>query len=331
MRRANSVRCVTCVIGTVLFSAAFLPSVEAQSVRYPTKPVRVILPFSAGGPIEAPARSVTQKLTEAFGQAFAFDYRTGASGSIGTEIVARAPRDGYTMLITNCAHTQNAAYYKKLPYDPVDDFAAISQLDVTYGNLLVVHPSVPVHSLKEFVALAKSRPGALKYASAGIGSPPHVTAALFATMSGIDLLHVPYKGTSVAFNDVLGGHVEAMTVHHVTGLQYVQTGRLRALGLGGPRRHPLFPQIPTFDEFGLKGFDVTCYHGAWFPAGTPGEIVTLMNAQIVKALATPEVRKAIDDAGYIPVGNTPQEFTDFNRKDVARQKEILKLIGLEPQ
>lgn len=324
--------CVIRRFGLAFAAAIALPTAaDAQTDRYPTKPVRVVIPFSPGSPIEVPARAVTQRMIETLGQPFVFDYRTGASGTIGTEAVARAPKDGYTMLITNCSHTANPSYYKKLPYDTVNDFAPVSQINVTYGNLLVVHPSVPARSVKEFIALAKAQPGMIKYASAGIGSPPHVSAALFAAMAGINLLHVPYKGTAVAFNDVLGGHVEAMVASPTTAVPYVQAGRLRALGIGGPRRQPFLPNVPTFNEAGLAGFDLTCYHGIWFPAGTPSEIIRRVNAEVVKAVALPETRKFLADNGLIPVGSSPEEFADFIKKDIAKQAAVVKLIGLEPQ
>ncbi len=318
--------------GLAFAAAIALPTAaDAQTDNYPTKPIRVVIPFSAGSPIEVPARAVTQRMTETFGQSFVFDYRTGASGTIGAELVARAPKDGYTMLITNCAQTANPSYYKKLPFDTINDFAPVSQINVTYGNVLVVHPSVPAHSVKEFIALAKARPGMIKYASAGIGSPPHVSAALFAAMAGINLLHVPYKGTAVAFNDVLGGQVEAMVASPTFVLQFINTGRVRALGIGGPRRQPQMPDVPTFNEAGLTGFDLTCYHGIWFPAGTPAEIIRRVRAEVVKAVALPETKKLLAENGLIPVGSSPEEFADFIKKDIARQADIVKLIGLEPQ
>jgi tripartite-type tricarboxylate transporter receptor subunit TctC len=318
-------------IGAALIAAAVPTVVDAQFTGYPVKPVRVVIPFSPGTPIEVPARAVTQRMIETLGQSFVFDYRTGASGTIGTEAVARAPKDGYTMLITNCSHTANPSYYRKLPYDAVNDFAPISQINATYGNVLVVHPSVPARSVKEFIALAKARPGMLNYASAGIGSPPHVNAALFAAMADIELVHVPYKGTAVAFNDLLGGHVETMAVSGTTAVPYINAGRLRALGIGGPRRLPALPDTPTLQEAGLTGFDMTCYHGMWFPAGTPSEIVRRVYAEVAKALALPEVRKYLADNALIPLGSSPEEFAQYLKNDVARQAGIVKRIGLEPQ
>jgi tripartite-type tricarboxylate transporter receptor subunit TctC len=264
-------------------------------------------------------------------QPFVIENRPGASGTIGTEVVAKAPRDGYTLLITNCSHSSIVAYYRKLPYDSMADLAPITQITVTSGNLLVVHASIPARSVKAFIALAKARPGQLNYASAGVGSPQHVTGALFAAMAGIRLTHVAYKGNAPALNDLLGGHVEVMFVSPSFGRPYAQAGRLRALGIAGPRRLPTMPDLPTFHEAGLTGYDYTCYHGFWFPAGVPAEIVRRMHAEIVKALATPEVRKYLADADYFPVGNSPEEFTEFLRNNIAKQLSIAKTIGIQPQ
>src|SRR5258706_1498010 len=239
----------------------------AGAQQYPARPVRVIVPFAPGSPIEVPARIVGQKLAEAMGQAFVIDNRAGASGLIGTEIVAKAPRDGYTMLAMNCAHTANPSLFRKLPYDSLADFTPVTQINSTWGNILLVHPTVPVKSVKEFIALAKSAPGKLHYASGGVGSPPHVTAALFAAEAGINLTHVAYKGTATAFPDVLSGYVEAMFASPTFAQPYIQAGRVRALGMAGSKRMPLMPDVPTFHEAGLPGVELVCYHGLWVPAG----------------------------------------------------------------
>jgi tripartite-type tricarboxylate transporter receptor subunit TctC len=315
----------------VIVAAALPAAAQAQGAAWPAKPVRVIVPFSAGSPVEIPARPVAQRLAETLGQQFLIDNRTGASGIVGTEAVARAARDGYTALWTNCSHSSNPSHYGKLPYDTLADFAPVTQSNVTYGNVLVVHPTVPARSVKEFIALAKKLPGKLHYASAGVGSPPHTTGALFAAMAGIELAHVPYKGTAVAFPDVLAGYVEVMFSSPPFTLPYAQAGRVRVLGIGGPRRTPIFPDVPTFHESGLAGYDMTCYHGVFFPAGTPGEIVRRLHAEVAKALALPAIRKHYEFNGLVPIGNSPEEFAGFLRKDVARQAEIAKKIGLKPQ
>ena len=318
-------------IGAVLAVATCAIAADAPPAGYPAKPVRVIAPFPAGGPVEVLARVFTQRLVETMGQPFVIENRAGASGTIGTEFVARAPRDGYTLLVHNCAYSSNVSFYKKLPFDPVADFVPITQLDVTSGNLLVLHPSVPARSVKELIALAKARPGQLNYASAGVGSPQHVTAALFASMAGIQLTHVAYKGNPPAFADVVGGHIELMFVTPSVGRPYAQSNRLRALGIAGPKRLPSLPDVPTIMETGLAGYNVTCWHGMWFPAGVSTEIVRRMNAEIVKALDTSEVRKYLAEADYFPVGNSPEEFTEFIRKDIALQASIAKTIGIQPQ
>ena len=320
-------------LGSVVFAAALLPDPARAAVEapYPNRPLRLVVPFPAGGPVELLGRAFTQRLAESMGQPFVFDNRPGASGTIGTEAVAKAPRDGYTLLITNCSHSSNAAYYRKLPYDTLADFAPITQLDVTSGNLLVVHSSVPARSVREFIALARARPGQLNYASAGIGSPQHVTGALFASMAGIVLTHVAYKGNAPALNDLIGGHVEVMFVSPSFGRPYVHNGRLRALGIAGPRRLPTMPDLPTFHEAGLTGYDYTCYHGMWFPAGVPAEVVRRMHAEIVKALAAPSVRKYLAEADYFPVGNSSEEFAAFLRNDIPRQAGIARTIGIQPQ
>ena len=304
---------------------------DAQPVRYPAKPVRVIVPFAPGSPIEVPARAVGQKLAEAMGQAFVIDNRAGASGFIGTELVAKAPKDGYTMLAMNCAHTANPSLFKKLPYDALADFTPVTQINATWGNILLVHPTVPARTVKEFIALARSAPGKLHYASGGIGSPPHVTAALFAAEAGIKLTHVAYKGTATAFPDVLSGYVELMFASPTFSQPYIQAGRVRPLGMAGPRRMPLLPDVPTFHEAGLPGFELTCYHGLWFPAGVPSEIVRRVHAEAAQAIATPEVRSELEKQALIPVGSSPEEFSAFLQKDVARYIGIAKKIGIQPQ
>ncbi len=317
--------------GLALAAMALGSAAGAQPARYPAKPVRIVVPFTPGSPIEVPARAVGQRLAAVMGQQFLIENRPGASGTIGTEIVARAPRDGYTLLATNCSYSANPSLFKKLPYDSLADFVPVTQINVTYGNILVVNPSLPARSVKQFIALARSMPGKLNYASAGVGSPPHVTAALFAAEAGIKLTHVAYKGTSVAFTDVLSGYVEAMFASPTFSYPYIQSGRIRALGLAGPRRIPLLPDVPTFNEAGLTGFELTCYHGLWFPAGVPAEIVRRVYAEAAKAIALPEVRSELTKQALIPVGSSPEEFGAFLQKDVARYQSIAKKIGLQPQ
>ena len=316
-------------LGFVLFLAC--ATAVAQTGKYPVKPVRIIVPFAPGSPIEVPARAVGSRMAEALGHQFLIDNRPGASGIIGTELVAKGARDGYTLLAQNCGHAANPALFRKLPYDTLADFAPVTQINRTWGNILLSHPSVPARSVKEFIALAKSMPGKLNYASGGVGSPPHVTAALFAAEAKIRLTHVAYKGTGAAFPDVLSGYVEVMFASPTFAQPYIKAGRVRAMGIAGPRRIPLLPEVPTFDESGLPGFELACWHGLWAPAGTPADIVRRLHAEAVKAVAAPAVREELEKQALIPVGSSPEEFGDFVQKQVARYHAIAQKIGLQPQ
>jgi len=325
--------CVIRRIGVAfVVAAASLPTTaDAQPAGYPSKPIRVIVPFPAGGPVEIPARLIAQRLVETMGQQIVIDNRGGASARIGTEAVAKAPRDGYTILFNNSSHTANVSQFKKLPYDSVADFAPITLVNLTSGNLLVIHPSVPARSVKELVALAKARPGQLNYASSGVGAPIHVASALFAAMAGIQLMHVPYKSTVAGLTDVIGGRAEIMVISPTFALGFIKEGRLRALGITGQRRLPGLTEVPTIHEAGVTGYDFVSWHGMWFPAGVPAEIARRVHAEVVKALAVPEVIKQLEESFLFPVGNSPEEFADFIRKDIALQASIMKKIGLDPE
>ncbi len=325
-------RVIRCIAAACVVAAAALPTAaEAQPAGYPSKPIRAIVPYAPGSPIEIPARLILPRLVELLGQQIVIENRGGASARIGTEAVAKAPRDGYTLLFNNNSHTANVSQFRNLPYDAVADFTPITQINATSGNLLVVHPSVPARSVKELIALAKGRPGELNYATAGAGSPQHIAGALFAAMAGVQLTHVPYKGTVAALTDVLGGRVEVMAISPSFAVQHIKTGRLRVLGITGPRRTPILPDVPTVQEAGLAGYDVVSWHGMWFPAGVPTEIVRRVHAEVVKVLAVPEVRRQFEETFLFPVGSAPEEFAAFIRKDIGFQASIMKTIGLEPE
>ena len=320
-------------VGTAfaVLAVGFANIAGAQPAGYPSKPIRAIVPYAPGSPIEIPARFILPRLVEALGQQIVIDNRGGASARIGTEVVAKSPRDGYTLLFNNNSHTANVSQFKKLPYDAVADFTPITQINATTGNLLIIHPSVPARSVKELIALAKARPGELNYATAGTGSPQHIAGALFAAMAGIQLTHVPYKGTVAALTDVLGGRIEVMAISPSFALQHIKVGRLRVLGITGPRRTPILPEVPTVQEAGVPGYDVVSWHGMWFPAGVPDAIVRRVHAEVVKALAVPEVRKQFEETFLFPVGSSPEEFAAFVRKDIEVQASIMKTIGIEPE
>lgn len=304
-------------------------AVQAQS--WPVKPIRVVVPFAGGGPIDAVARPVLDKVGAGIGQPMVFESRPGASGTIGTEIVARAPKDGYTLLFTTGSHTSNAVYLRKLPYDPIADFLPVSQVARAFGQVLVVHPALPVRSVKEFIALARVRKGGLNYASAGVGNATHIAAELFRTGAGVVLTHVAYKGGGPALADVLGGHVEVMFPSVTQALPYIRSGRLRPLVLSGIRRSPVLPDVPTFQEAGLGAVDFTGWHATWLPAGAPIEIARRLQSEIVRAVATPEVRAVFADLGVESVASTPEAFAQFVKQDLALNQDIAKRAGIQPE
>jgi len=326
----NMKKLVYCAVLPFALLIAAAGGVNAQQ-KYPTKPIRMIVPYAPGSPVEIPARAIAPRLSESMGQAIVIENRVGASARIGTASVAKAPPDGYTLLFNNSSHAANVAQYKKLPYDALADFAPITQVNGTSGNLLVIHPSFPARSVKELIALARKLRNELNYATAGVGSPQHVAGALFASMAGIQLVHVPYKGTLAALTDVMGGRAEIMFVSPGVALPFVKDGRVRVLGVTGRHRLPALPDVPTIHEAGLSGYEFTSWHGMWFPAGVPAEIVRRMHTEVVKALAVPEVRKYFADNFLFPVGSSPDEFAEFIRKDIELQASIVKRIGLEPE
>jgi len=298
---------------------------------WPAKPVRVVVPFAGGGPIDAVARPVMDKVSAGIGQPMVFDSRPGASGTIGSEIVARSPRDGYTLLFTTGSHTSNAVYLRKLPYDPIADFLPVSQVARAFGQVLVVHPALPVRSVKEFIALAKSRKGVLNYASAGIGNATHIAAELFKIGAGVDLVAITYKGGGPALTDVLGGHIEVMFPSVTQALPYIQAGKLRPLVISGARRSPVLPAVPTFQEAGLGPVDFTGWHATWLPAGAPIEIARRLQSEIARAVLHPDVRAVFAQLGVEAVASTPEEFAQFVKRDLAVNIEIAKKAGIQPE
>jgi tripartite-type tricarboxylate transporter receptor subunit TctC len=314
---------------TMAIALCFPAGLFAQA--WPSKPVRVIVPFAGGGPIDAVARPVMEKVAAGIGQPMVFESRPGASGTIGSEIVARAPRDGYTLLFTTGSHTSNAVYLRKLPYDPIADFLPVSQVARAFGQVLVVHPALPVRSVKEFIAFAKVRAGKLNYASAGVGNATHIAAELFRSAAGIDLTHIAYKGGGPALADVLGGHVEVMFPSVTQALPFIRAGKLRALTLSGIRRSPVLPDVPTFQEAGLGPIDFTGWHATWLPAGSPMEIARRLQTEIARAVVHPDVRAVFAELGVEAVASTPEAFAQFVKRDLALNHEIAKRAGIQPE
>jgi tripartite-type tricarboxylate transporter receptor subunit TctC len=305
-------------------------TVIAQPASYPVKPVRVIVAFPPGGSIDTVARLTGQRLAESLGQSFVIDNRAGAAGIIGTEAVVRAPPDGYTLLMGSAsAITSAPSVYAKLPYDPLRDLAPIV-LVANQPNVLIVHPSVPARSVKEFIALARANPGKLNYGSSGIGATQHMSAELFAMMTGTQIVHVPYKGGPPAMADLLGGQIDFMFDTAPSSVPMVKAGKVRALAVTSRERSKVFPDLPTMDEAGLKGFELRGWIGLMAPAATPAEIITRLNAEVQKMLGG-DLRARLLELGLDVAGGTPQDFAAFLRADIARYAAIVKAARIPPQ
>jgi tripartite-type tricarboxylate transporter receptor subunit TctC len=303
----------------------------AWSQVYPAKPVRLVVPFSAGGGADIFARLVGRKLGENMGQSFVVDNRAGASGIIGCELVARAAPDGYTLLMgTTGTHTTNPAVFSKLPYDPLKDFAPIS-LVAESPFVLLVHPSLPVKSVQELIAFAKTRPGQITYGSSGIGSSSHLGFELFNMMAGIKGVHVPYKGLAPATLDTVSGNL-IMTWNSITAAApYIRDKRLRALGIGSTKRSKLMPDIPTIAESGLKGYELGSWYGIFAPAGTPPEIVQRLHNELVKAIASPDISEQLVALGAEPVGSTPEAFVAVLKRDLVKWQKVAREANVKAE
>ena len=299
----------------------------AQAQQWPSRPLRVLVPSAAGGAGDIVARAVGQKLTEAWGQQVIVDNRNGI---VGAEITARAAPDGYTIMFSTSALSIRESVYRQLPFNTLRDFAPVGQA-VSQSNVLVAHPAVPVKSVQELIAYARVRPGELNYGSSGNASSNHLAGELFQLLTKVNFVHVPYKGNPQAFTDTIGGHIEVMFVTAGVARPYLPSGRVRALGIAGPRRLPTLAEVPTIMEAGLPDYKVICWHGMFFPAGTPADIVRRVNGELLKALATPEVKRYMADNDYFPTGTTPEELQTFVREDIVLQANFAKMVGIQPQ
>ena len=292
----------------------------AQSVAtvsgqaWPVKPVRVVIPWPPGGSNDAVGRIVMQKVAESLGQQFVVDNRPGASGAIGSEPVAKAPPDGYTIMVHSTTHLGNQHLYKKLPYDVIRDFAPVGTLAAQPGAL-AIHPSLPVKSVQSFIALAKSRPGQINYSSSGNGSAPHLSMALLTSMTGIDLVHVPYKGGAMQVTALVGGESQASLATVSTVIVHVKSGRLRALGVSSAKRSNILPDVPTIAEAGVPGYEMSPWIGVYAPANTPKVIIDKLNAEANKALKHPDVANSLTNQVLDPQPSTPEEFAQRIKVD----------------
>jgi tripartite-type tricarboxylate transporter receptor subunit TctC len=312
------------LLSAVALLAAAGGHVAAQG--YPTGPIRMIVPFGAGGGVDTMARILGQKLAESIGKSIVIENRGGANGNIGTGIAAKAPKDGYTLLLTGAGFVTNPSLYSKVPFNPVKDFDPISLLALA-PNILVVHPSVPAKSVAQLVSLAKARPGEVHYGSAGSGSTPHLAAELFEALAKVDLLHVPYKGSGSALTGLLGGEVSIMFVAALPVVPHITAGRLRALAVTSASRLPATPELPTIAESGLKGYESSQWYGVLAPAGTPDEILHLLNSHIVKIMQNPEIKQRMTDSGSLAVGSTRQEFAAHIRTEIVKWAKVIKESG----
>jgi len=294
---------------------------------YPAKTVRIVVPVATGGATDILTRALAQRLANTWGQQMLVDNRPGGGSNVGFEVAAKSPADGYTLLMAQPAFTVNVSLYKKLGYDPLRDFAAIT-LAATGANVLVVHPSVPAYTLKDFIALAKARPGQLNYASSGNGTTPHLSGELFNAMAGVKIVHIPYKGAGASVVDLLGGHVDLAFVSLSSVAPQLQAKKLRALAITSAKRSALMPELPTFDEAGLKGYEVTGWYGVLAPAGTPREIVSRLHTDITRALALGEMVQSLNAFGLEPApSNSPEEFTAFLQAEISKWAKVVKASG----
>ena len=311
--------------GTFFLAAAS----TAFAQGYPAKPIRIIVPFAPGGATDILARAIGQKMTEGLGQPVIVDNRPGAGGNIGSDVVAKAQPDGYTLLMGGVGpNAINATLYPKLPYDAANDFAAVAHV-ANVTNLLVVHPSVPAKSVKELIAIAKARPGKLTHASSSPGSAGHLAGEMMKIMAGIDMVTVNYKGSAPALVDLISGQVDLMFDNMPPSLPHIKSGKLKALAVSGGERTSVFPDLPTIAESGLPGFDAGSWFGILAPAGTPPAIVNRLNAVIVKSLTSPELRERLSSQGAAPVGGTPEQFGRHIRAEIAKWAKVIKAANVK--
>jgi len=307
-----------------------LLALPAAAQNYPVRPVRVIVPFTAGGNTDLTARSIGARLSEVFGQQVVVENRPGGATNIGTELVAKAPPDGYTILMGGATNAINMSTQAKPPYDTLRDFAPII-LCVKGANLLATHPSLPARNLKELIALAKARPGQLNFASSGLGSSNQMAGELLKMMANINIAHVPYKGNPQAITDTMAGHVEMVFSGVPALIPHIQSGRLRAMAIGSLKRFTAIPDVPTFDESGVKGYEATTWFGLMAPVKTPKDIVGRWNTEVGRILTSPDLKGRFLNEGLDAMGGTQEEFARFIRVEIDKYAKLVKSSGMKPQ
>jgi tripartite-type tricarboxylate transporter receptor subunit TctC len=316
------------VVVSVIAGVSVMAPNCAHSQTYPSKSIRMIVPFAAGGGTDIVARAVAQKISERFGQAVVVDNRTGASGNIGMELVAKAPPDGYTLLMTSSALAINPSLYKGLAYDASSDFAPVT-LATLIPFILVANSALPVRSVRELIALARVHKNELSYSSAGTGNATHLAMALFGMMTKVELNHIPYKGTGQGITDVMGGHVQLMFGALPSTLPGVKAGKLKILAISSAQRSAALPDVPTVAEAGVPGYELTSWYGALAPAGTSAAIVTQLNTEMVTALNLPDVKARLTAEGAEPVGNTAAQFQAYIRVEIEKYAKIVAALGIK--
>ena len=313
----------------VIAVAAGVFATTALAQSYPSKPVRLIIPFSAGGAADVPGRIITQKLGEALRQQVIVDNRPGAGSTIGADVASKSAPDGYTLFMISNTHFVSAALHKKLPYDSLNDFTPVTQI-TSAPNVLVVHPSLPVKSVKELIALAKSKPGQIDYASSGNGSTQHLTGALFASMAGINITHIPYRGSGPVTADLLGGQVMLAFPGIAGMLPHIKSGKLRPLGVTGSKRSPELPNVPTVAEAGVKGYEMVAWFGVAGPKNLPRDIQMKLHGDLLRVLKTPEMIGSLQKVGQESAWqDTPEKFLDFMKIEAAKWAKVVRDSGAE--
>ena len=313
-------------LAAALMAVVALQTAVARAQAYPTRPIRVVVPFSPGGAVDGPMRVIAQELARRLGQQVIVDNRPGAGATIGSEAVAKAAADGYTLLLASQTNAISATLYPKLAYDPIDDFAPISLLGREPG-VLVVHPSLPVRTLQEFVAYVKEHPGQVDFASSGNGSGQHLFTALLCSMTGMKMNHVPYRGSGQATTDLLGGQVQVSIAGIAGMVGHIRAGRLRALAVTGAKRSPLLPDVPTVSESGIPGYEAYVWMGLLAPRGTPAPIIATLHRALLESLATGEVKSHMESAGIEIVGSSPAAFGAFYRSERLLWARVIRETG----
>lgn len=312
---------------SVGMSGALLTTPAALAQAYPNKPIRLVCPFPPGGAVDIATRAIALELSKTLGQTVTVDNRPGAGGNIGGADVARAAPDGYTLFMTTSGiQAINPALYAKMPFDPNKDLAPVSAL-VSLNNVLVLHPSIKANSVAEVIAMAKSQPGAMNYASSGSGTSIHMSGEMFKSMTNVNITHIPYKGSAPAVTDLLGGQVMMMFDNIPSAIPHIKSGKLKALATTGAKRDPLLPELPTMAEAGVAGYESGVWFGLAVPANTPRDVVMKLNAEAIKGTKSPEFVKRMTDLGYIIMGTSPETMSDMNKAEVQRWGPIVRASG----